>query len=550
MGKRALGIPAVDASSLSRKSRWARLGIHVPKTSAASSTHASAGSSADGTPGEQLRAAQHHRGDAPVLRHGAKLLPKKQRPSDALSSLNEALEVYEVDKYAVSGRASRRSVESTWLEYYIKARRLKPQLAVSPFPLTSEGIAAVGSLMKLDGYRSFANYLSWAKGAHILRDHQWTPRLELELKQGSRSVARGLGVARQSGALVLSEVAKLKQRFDDLPVDLPFAPVPAVLLGSLWILREIELAWATWQDVAIDESGMVVSWFLPVSKVDPTAKANTRSWGCLCNSLQQSGCPYHIMLAHRKALLEHFEFQPDQVPSGFPLFPDATGKVVQKRCMVAAIERIVTALELPTKGQNGRRLYGGHTLRVSGARFWVGLGLEVYKVQVFARWGSDVILRYVADVPLVGITDQVLKLADRKEDKAQSSSEFKALAAHVQGALDELQVLREAQERHVQDVSSRLSVLQSHEPPMFLRNMDSRTGAMHKVLFAGLGAHWSAWRSFCGWRFGRANYEFQGSFSEADSLCEKCFPEHRAARPGADSDSCVSASDASASGSN
>ena len=146
--------------------------------------------------------------------------------------------------------------------------------------------------------------------------------------------------------------------------------------------------------------------------------------------------------------------------------------------------------------------------------------------------------------------DQVLKLADRKEDKAQSSSEFKALAAHVQGALDELQVLREAQERHVQDVSSRLSVLQSHEPPMFLRNMDSRTGAMHKVLFAGLGAHWSAWRSFCGWRFGRANYEFQGSFSEADSLCEKCFPEHRAARPGADSDSCVSASDASASGSN
>ena len=118
----------------------------------------------------------------------------------------------------------------------------------------------------------------------------------------------------------------------------------------------------------------------------------------------------------------------------------------------------------------------------------------------------------------------------------------------MQGALDEMQVLKGAQERHEQDVISRLSVLQSREPPMFLRNTDSRTGATHKVLFAGLDAHWSAWCSFCGWRFGRANYEFQGSLSEADTLCEKCFPEHRVARPGADSDSCVSASDASASG--
>ena len=138
------------------------------------------------------------------------------------------------------------------------------------------------------------------------------------------------------------------------------------------------------------------------------------------------------------------------------------------------------------------------------------------------------------------------------KDKAQSSLELKALAAHVQRALDELQVPKSAQLRHEQEVSSSLAVLQPREPPMFLRNTDSRSsrmGATHKVLFAGLDAHWSSWRCFCGWRFGQANYEFQGSFSSADTLCEKCFPESRVAQPEAESDSCGSSSDACASGS-
>ena len=68
------------------------------------------------------------------------------------------------------------------------------------------------------------------------------------------------------------------------------------------------------------------------------------------------------------------------------MFPDSEGKVAQtgELCRDAA----------------GRRLFGGHSCRVAGSRYWVAQGLEIMQLQVFARSGSQVILRYIADAPL------------------------------------------------------------------------------------------------------------------------------------------------------
>ena len=59
---------------------------------------------------------------------------------------------------------------------------------------------------------------------------------------------------------------------------MPVFPSYAVLLGALWVLRKIEIAWAVWGDLVFDDGALKISWTLPVSKTDPQAKACTRSW--------------------------------------------------------------------------------------------------------------------------------------------------------------------------------------------------------------------------------------------------------------------------------
>ena len=42
----------------------------------------------------------------------------------------------------------------------------------------------------------------------------------------------------------------------------------------------------------------------------------------------------------------------------------------------------------------------GHALRATGAQYLARCGIEYYKIQLFCRWGSDTILRYLRDAPL------------------------------------------------------------------------------------------------------------------------------------------------------
>ena len=70
-------------------------------------------------------------------------------------------------------------------------------------------------------------------------------------------------------------------------------------------------------------------------------------------------------------------------------------------------------VQVVTADCTGCRLFGGHSMRVAGSKFWVCHGLEVYKLQIFARWGSATVLRYVADAPTANLTGDCLRLRPR-----------------------------------------------------------------------------------------------------------------------------------------
>ena len=71
-----------------------------------------------------------------------------------------------------------------------------------------------------------------------------------------------------------------------------------------------------------------------------------------------------------------------------------------------SFEAVAARLGLEVASPAGQRLFGGHSLRVTGARWLAGLGLPLAVIQLNARWASDVIARYVGAAPLGTITAQ------------------------------------------------------------------------------------------------------------------------------------------------
>jgi len=293
-----------------------------------------------------------------------------------MTDMQGALDDYEKDKYA--GSNTRASVARTWNDYHIKAHRFSPtSVSFEAFPMTVEALRRIAALMKADGFRSFGNYASWAKAEHISRGHAWSQQLGLELKAALRSVGRGLGPPRQSRPFDLLAIASDMSKTPSSTSGSPLFPSFAVLLGALWVLREIEIAWAVWADVFISESLMKVSWTLPVSKTDPGAKSCTRTWGCMCAHLSPAVCPYHAFVEYRSALLEFFGPSRAPLSAAAPVFPHSQGKVVTKPAMIAGFEFVFAEAGLACMDDAGRKCFGGHSCRVAGSRFWAANGLDL-----------------------------------------------------------------------------------------------------------------------------------------------------------------------------
>ena len=507
MSKRGLGIPHLDHASLSKRSKWATLGVHVPA----------------GQPGKHtdVGTVANRRKDAPRLRLGVQASDSKDgKPSDHISNIEDARRHYENDKYAASSLGSRNAVVRTWHAYHEKAHRLDPiTVGAAAFPMTVASLKSIAALMKLDGYRSFSNYASWAKGHHIEEGHDWTQQLAHELTQAGRSLGRGLGPPRQSATFDLERLALTPEVVSRKPGS-PLFPKQALLLGSLWVLREIELAWTKWGDIVIDSDSSVIHWTLTASKTDPAAKSCTRKWGCLCAELGIRVCPYHVMQEYRNNFLEYFGLAAGSLDDILPVFPDFEGNVILKTGVVDALEKTLITIGEAPRDAAGRRRFGGHSCRVAGSRFWASHGMEVHKLQIFARWGSDVILRYVADSPLhqVKLTTPSSSVASSsagsREDPEHNLLELNVklakLTAFVEDAVAEVQALKDDIARRAEE--SRRDFVQN-----------TTTKCWHEVLLGDVDVPPALWKTRCGWRFARLEHERCSRVPSAGNKCDRCF---------------------------
>ena len=314
-------------------------------------------------------------------RGSASRLGKLTRSPLALSA---AISAYELGKLARSSRNSIQERVAFWV-------RRAAAHGVTPWPIDVDKLKLLGTLLHAGKYRSAAGYFSAVKRAHILAGGTWTPQLAQEVRDGTRSCTRGQGPDKQSAEVDLDALAAYDGALPKVRALWPAAGRDAVLVMGFWLLREIEGGSARLADVVfLPGAGCgKTAWVLPCSKTDLRALGHRRVHGCSC---PDPACPTAAMRRVVKVAQEVAR-RAGHNQDEAPLLPNSAGAFVEKKHMIACFQEMA-ALVGVAKGVTG------HMPRVSGARRMARAGIELWQIQLFARWESSVILRYVREAPL------------------------------------------------------------------------------------------------------------------------------------------------------
>ncbi|CAK0883204.1 unnamed protein product, partial [Prorocentrum cordatum] len=443
---------------------------------------------------------------------GAELVPRKSRKDvpdvratkrpcraevlTAISTIKGKEEVLARLLQDTSAASSKLTADSLWATWSVFHQAWFGE-ATPALPLSAETVYAVAACFKQGGYRGLPAYMAKAKEAHTLAGWPWDEQLDLARRKATASVLRGLGVARQSAPVDLNAAVKAVREGS---VHLgPLAPVGWVnflIVASIFVMREIEAAFAKVGHVTLNRAERKVSLRLPVSKRDPRAVGCTRTWGCTCASpLSRELCPYCAADEQLGMLRDMFgpSFDDDS-----PLFPTRTGGVCLKANIVAALEATVAAYGGAPFHPSGAKALGGHSFRVTGAQRLAIAGLEVHKIMLHARWAGDTVLRYIREAPLENLPAEVIALEEKRSlieslTKAQDDviKVGDQVAAQKQDVADALAALQE-----------RLAKLDAGSAKPYVSGGGSRRFRAHEVaVLEGLDVPPQLWRTKCGVRF-------------------------------------------------
>ena len=307
----------------------------------------------------------------------------------------EALENLEGAKLAKGSRSGAAS-RFGWWRKRCGARGLRP------LPLTVASLELAAALLRKGGYRSGHLYLSAIKKAHTLAGHKWTEQHVQALADANRAIKRGLGPSQQAQPLPIRALTRAEAAaplLEAAKVYWPTAGVHAMVVSSAWLLREIESSTAAYCSVVVHPSSEEnvcscgwVEWHLPSSKTDAMALGKTRTLACACPS---TCCPVksmrHVKRASLRAARDALGTDP---PADWPLLVKGDGKPLSKEQVVRFYRDAVRAIGEDCTGITG------HSARVSGAQRMAEAGIEITLIQLFGRWGSAVVLRYVREAAL------------------------------------------------------------------------------------------------------------------------------------------------------
>lgn len=388
-----------------------------------------------------------------------------------------------------------------------------------PFALCPEVIYTVMGALKLAGYRSAEQYLDAAKGQFIRKGGVWTMQLQQAAKGAIRSCQRGAGGPKQAKGLPLPQLADVGDVAALVPGG-PKWPGRSTLLASWWLLREIEASQARREHIVVDMWDCKVTWRLPSSKTDWKALGAERSHRCCCDFASPSTCPYHEMLEHLKDISED--------PQAL-LFETDGGLPCTKAGWADTFQALATRFGLPTLSTQGLRLYTGHSARATGAMHMAATNIELWRIQIFGRWGSEAFLGYIRDAPLKQLDDLAAESTARMsiaKAKLELTNLLRQVKDQKESMANKLAIIDEDMLKDCEataEVSQKVEV--ENSVPEMVRNR-SYGGKVHITFDRDPNHHPREWRTKCAWHFARntTDYEFVENCPD-EVKCRRCFPE-------------------------
>ena len=304
------------------------------------------------------------------------------------------------------------------------------------------------------------------KKEHLKRQIPWSEHLMVAIRDAVRSCVRGIGADRQCMALNLERLAGVP---DPTPVpDGPSSPMDTVLLFAMFACREMEAAVRLVRHLQIKEGKGcgVVALYLPASKTDVKGEGVLRRHGCLCSTAPDL-CPVAAgqRLLKAAAAAGHGPDDPLLVTDQPKTPPTKTG-------MIATFRQVASAIGYDEESVKGLT---GHVLRPTGAQFMARLGVEYYKIQLFCRWGSDTILRYLREVPLEGSAQWLSQSMSVEEVVTHTTNLLK---------VDENEGAREAVTKAVQDALEAVSSELHHKAEAARDEIDGVLAALKEKSIA------------------------------------------------------------------
>ena len=397
-------------------------------------------------------------------------------------------------------------------------RELWSQLATKagharPFCLDPDLIYQVMGALKLANFRSAQLYLDAAKSQHIADGHPWTAQLQQCYRAAVRSCNRNIGNPKQAAPLPLLQLADI-QTEDALVPQGPKWPARSTLLASWWLLREIEASQAQRQHVEVDENLKKIAWRLPSSKTDWKALGATRCHSCSCEFAPTKQCPYHCMVAQLESIGKDAEA---------PIFPSENGQPASKQGWADTFQCLAEQLGIPLTYQNGARKFTGHSARATGAVFLASTQVELWRIQLFGRWGSQVFLQYLRDAPL-GQLDQLSLETSVHLSMATAKAQLQDMLR--QAKHDITSTLACPMPAMIEDCEAAALDLPEPKPSdVIIRNCNG--GKIHRALDYDELTHPKEWRTRCSWHFGlhHTSFEIIDEHPSDKTCCLKCFPE-------------------------
>ena len=411
------------------------------------------------------------------------------------------------------------------------------------WPPTPVAWKALAATLKMGRYSSASIYFSTYRTTAERMGYALDELSVRSIKDYTRSCLRGLGEPSRPRPLPFELLPSLPGGRAAWVASGPVNPRAMVLTGSWWLCREIELANQRAALVEFSGSGssLRAALHLPASKTDQLAAGLSRSLCCCCplrpSGRDRAGCPVHCLVDHLlylQVLLPH-RWRGDVPDADLPLFPSASGKVVNKAAMQDTVIEAGRLLGIARAAPDGSERITGHSLRVTGAQGLVMRGWDLWTVQLHGRWGSDVIKRYVRDsslsavasgrgpargqgLDLEAVVAAVLRKVQPSECVRPATVQSAVRLSTVAGAppLAEIAAQLES-ERHVQV---------EPEPCPARLVLNTRSGTYHRRVDTNVSS------AACGWSY-RTNPHAMVPDIEAGpkygiQLCARCWPALRA----------------------